>query len=241
MFSANPFYGTSLPEKVLCLTFDDGPGETDGDGPGPKTLRLATYLSDQGISATFFMVGRHIMQYPHILPAMEKLGHLIGNHTFHHSRPLPELLAEGSDIASEIRMTDDLIKAYNPGNNIYFRAPWGSWNGAVAAELNKKVDNGIDHIGPFYWDIDGSDWFYWRDHRSAEKCAKAYLRKIKEIGRGILLFHDSTADIAEARLNNRTFELMRILIPRLRKLGYTFIRLDEVPGIQAHKNSLKIT
>jgi peptidoglycan/xylan/chitin deacetylase (PgdA/CDA1 family) len=43
-----------FPPKTLCLTFDDGPGETIGDGPGPKTLKLAKFLNKNGIRATFF-------------------------------------------------------------------------------------------------------------------------------------------------------------------------------------------
>jgi peptidoglycan/xylan/chitin deacetylase (PgdA/CDA1 family) len=60
MFSTDQLKGLSLPEKTLCLTFDDGPGETEGDDPGPKTVQLAEYLTEQNISATFFMVGSHL-------------------------------------------------------------------------------------------------------------------------------------------------------------------------------------
>lgn len=229
MFSTKQFNGKSLPDKVLCLTFDDGPGDTVGEGPGPKTLRLGTYLAEEGIRGAFFMVGRFINQYPQLLPALSAMGHIIGNHTFNHTKPLPEQLQEGWDIVSEIHMTDELIKPFNPDQKVYFRAPWGAWNEAVANALNKRSAEDIDHVGPFYWDIDGADWFYWRGRKSPEKCARAYLRKIKEIGKGIVLCHDSTADIPEARFNNQTFEMMRILIPKLKNLGYRFVGLDEIP------------
>src|SRR5712672_1415908 len=45
--------GLSLPEATISLTFDDGPGETDGEGSGPRTPELAQFLADQGIAATF--------------------------------------------------------------------------------------------------------------------------------------------------------------------------------------------
>jgi peptidoglycan/xylan/chitin deacetylase (PgdA/CDA1 family) len=57
MFSHFPLSGNSLPSKTLCLTFDDGPGETMRDGPEPKTVQLAEYLNEESIFATFFMVG----------------------------------------------------------------------------------------------------------------------------------------------------------------------------------------
>jgi len=59
MFSLDQLTGSHLPEKTLCMTFDDGPGETPNDGPGPKTIPLAEYLYKENIPATFFCVGQH--------------------------------------------------------------------------------------------------------------------------------------------------------------------------------------
>lgn len=229
MFSKLPQYtGASLPDKSLCLTFDDGPGETAGDGPGPKTLKLAEYLYQEGVCATFFMVGKHINQYPLILPEVASLGHLIGNHTYCHAKPLPEALSIGWDIVTEIEMTDELIKKFNPANKIYFRAPWGEWNDEVADTLNQQLRNSLDHIGPFRWDIDGDDWRYWVNGQTAEEGAAAYLDKIIEANKGIILMHDSTADLLRAKINNRAYETIKILIPKLKSLGYQFIGLDKI-------------
>jgi peptidoglycan/xylan/chitin deacetylase (PgdA/CDA1 family) len=228
MFANIPFNGSSLPEKTLCLTFDDGPGETPGNGPGPKTLRLAQYLHTEKIRATFFMVGKHIEQFPSIVPEVARLGHVIGNHTYHHEMGLPKALATGSDIVSEISMTDALIKPYNPNNKIHFRAPWGQWDEQVASTLNQHLPTNPDHIGPFHWDIESSDWRYWRDGQTAEECAAAYLATAQQINKGIILMHDSTADIPQARANNRTFETIKLLVPKLKSLGYQFVGLDEI-------------
>jgi peptidoglycan-N-acetylglucosamine deacetylase len=139
--------------ETICLTFDDGPGDTDGDGPGPKTLRLAKYLNAENIIATFFCVGKHIIKYPDVVKEAASLGHIIGNHTFCHCDHLPILLSKGWDVASEILMTDELIKEYNPNGTIYFRAPWGAWSQDVAYNLNKKVKNSLKHVGLIFWDM----------------------------------------------------------------------------------------
>ena len=51
--------------------------------------------------------------------------------------------------------------------------------------------------------------------------------------------HDCTADPTDegVRLNalNRTLELSRLLVPELERRGYSFVRLDEVPGIAAER------
>ena len=43
--------------------------------------------------------------------------------------------------------------------------------------------------------------------------------------------HDSTADIQEIRVRNRRSSLTRLLVPELRRRGYRFVRLDEIPQI----------
>jgi peptidoglycan/xylan/chitin deacetylase (PgdA/CDA1 family) len=226
--TSRQYYGNHLKEKTLCLTFDDGPGETSGYGPGPKTLQLAHLLYSYNVRATFFMVGRFIEQFKKIPPQVAALGHLIGNHTYSHSGSLPDLLSSGSDIVSEIEKTDHLIKDLNPSGKVYFRAPWGQWSAAVANNLNSGISSSIDHIGPFSWDIGGDDWALWRDGLSPEGCASLYLQEIFLKKKGIILMHDSTADNDHIMANNRTFETVAILLPQLINSGYKFVRLDEI-------------
>ena len=219
--------GAALPEKTLCLTFDDGPGETEGDGRGPRTSELAAYLHEEGISATFFMVGKFAAQYPHTLSGVVRLGHTIGNHTFNHP-DLPQCLTEGGDLVAEVERTNDVIAGHLSGDTVFFRAPYGSWAPGVADALNARLDDAHHFCGPIHWDIEGRDWEYWKDCRRVEDCAGGYLEEIERIGRGIVLMHDSIADLGDARMNNRTLEMIKVLVPLLKRLGYKFIRLDEI-------------
>jgi peptidoglycan/xylan/chitin deacetylase (PgdA/CDA1 family) len=227
MFSCDQLNGLLLPEKTLCLTFDDGPGETTGDGPGPKTLGLAEYLAGQNIFATFFMVGACVARHPQMVQAVAALGHMPGNHTYTHPN-MPRCFEAGGDLVGEITRTTELMINCIPGNEVFFRAPFGEWEPALSNMLNQQIESAHLYKGPFYWDIDGRDWAFWQEGRSAEGCADAYLREIVRVDRGIVLMHDSTADIGEARMNNRTLETIRILIPRLKRLGYQFVRIDEI-------------
>ena len=229
MLSEKDLNGSLLPPKTLCLTFDDGPGETSNSSPGPKTLRIAEYLNENGISATFFMVGKHILQYPHVLPEVSKLGHIIGNHGFCHHRSFPELLENQWDYFSEILWTDELIRSYNASNDIYFRAPWGAFSPELAIQFNTTIQNNLNHVGPFVWDIAGVDWYCWEKGISIEECVECYWEEIQAKDHGIVLMHDSTADLLNAKRNNSTFETLQILIPRLKDAGYNFVNLDKVP------------
>jgi peptidoglycan-N-acetylglucosamine deacetylase len=64
-------------EKVLYLTFDDGPvaGVTD------KVLDI---LDCFHAKATFFCVGDNVRKHPEIYKKIIGEGHAAGNHTFHH-------------------------------------------------------------------------------------------------------------------------------------------------------------
>ena len=99
---------SSMPAGTICLTYDDGPGQTPGEGRGPRTLPLAQYLAAEGIRATFFMCGVHVAQMPDAPARVRALGHLVGNHTWHHWH-LPEVLAAGGDVVGELAATDALL------------------------------------------------------------------------------------------------------------------------------------
>lgn len=64
-------------EKVLYLTFDDGPDPE----VTPYVLDL---LKAYNAKATFFVVGANVAMYPDVVKLTQSLGHVIGNHTHHH-------------------------------------------------------------------------------------------------------------------------------------------------------------
>lgn len=232
MFSQTPITGSSLPPKTLCLTFDDGPGETVGNGAGPKTIPLAKYLFNENIQAAFFLTGRHIAQYPHLVQQILDYGHSIGNHTYNHPDFFrPETFINGENVISEIKKTEQLIADTYSGKNIYFRSPYGSWSPEIADMLNRDLKTDINYIGTIGWDISENDWKFWFNSQPPEECAEAYLQAVINTGRGIVVMHDSTTDNDIMRQNNRTYEAVKILVPRLKNLGYSFVSLRQIPGI----------
>lgn len=134
----------------------------------------------------------------------------------------------------QLAAPDATLTDFIDGEVAFFRAPYGDWRlkgearSNVAEVLNRSAMAGRC-VGPIGWDIDAGDVGFWRDDRPAEDCARAYLEAIERVGRGIVLMHDNTADIPEIRARNRALGMVRSLVPELRKLGYRFVRLDEVP------------
>lgn len=238
MLSHHGIHGDFLPERTVCLTYDDGPGETAGRGAGPRTAALGRYLHDEGIRAAFFVVGQHVEQFPETVEALHDCGHIIGNHTYSHPG-LVRLVLEGGDAAAELRKTQKLIAPFMDGGPVYFRPPYGNWREksdphgpedaptSVVAEALDGDETFSNYIGPVLWEIVAEDWECWRQEVSPAECARRYLAEAERIGRGIILMHDSSAE-DDLRVKNRTYELTRCLVPMLRERGFRFAALDEI-------------
>ena len=235
MFSSTTLIENNLSDKELCLTFDDGPGVPSFIGNfGPKTLELAQYLQEQEIVATFFMVGKQIIKYPEITKKISELGHIIGHHTTTHP-DLVKFWKAGLDLIPEFSHTEELIKNYTFNNSIYFRPPHGKWNDSICNHVNKEFKTKYNYYGPIGWNIDACDWMYWSKigTKSASKCAEAYLKTIQLKKKGIILMHDSTANkkylpTLFRKLNNKTLETVKIIVPKLKNEGYKFISLENI-------------
>jgi peptidoglycan/xylan/chitin deacetylase (PgdA/CDA1 family) len=243
MFFDGDLKGDQLPPKTLCLTYDDGPGQTLGSGPGPRTLELGRYLFEEGIQATFFIIGRHAERFPAALHHLRAWGHQIGNHTYSHPG-LVALAETGGDVVGELARTDAILECYVPEKIRLFRAPYGNWRQkerpdsmqdkptSIVAEILNRSAKFRHHVGPVNWDISAADYDYWKRGAPAEECAAAYLEKIERLGQGIVLMHDSSED-DRVRGNNRACEVTKLLVPVLKQRAYRFVALDRLPQVQS--------
>ena len=219
-FSGSQLYGTGMSDGSLTLTFDDG--------PGPRTVELSKYLKSEGIRATFFIQGSAAAAYPDALKQLHKDGHILANHTYTHPR-----MTATSDPVAEVVRTDRLIKDYIKDDVFLFRAPYGDWNKKVSTILNSA---GLTrYVGSIFWDIGGvrveqtdgklsraADWACWAYGDSVEKCADGYMNETRDMGRGIVLFHD---------VHSKTIDMVKNMVPRLKNEGFQFVGLDTVPSV----------
>ena len=102
------------PEKVIALTFDDGPTQ--------YALGTLALLKEKGVKATFFVMGVDVEQNPDLARAIVADGHELGNHTYNH----PDMTLAGWDtVVSEVERTDAAIRAVGYTGKIHFRPPFG--------------------------------------------------------------------------------------------------------------------
>jgi len=76
MLAPRNIVDVDLPDKTLCLTYDDG--------PGPASAAIGRFLHGHGVRATFFVVGKFAVEHPEVLDELHAQGHIIGNHTKNH-------------------------------------------------------------------------------------------------------------------------------------------------------------
>lgn len=62
---------------TVALTFDDGPNP-------PRTDEVLEILADAGVRATFFVIGKWCMRFPHAFERIVGAGHVVGNHSYEH-------------------------------------------------------------------------------------------------------------------------------------------------------------
>ena len=150
---AAPAPAPTTGNKVIALTFDDG--------PGPHTAHLLDILDQYGAKATFFLIGSKVSRQASIVRSIQARGHQLGNHSWSHPE-LPKLPVD--QIASEIDRTNDAIKQATGVTPAILRPPYGAVNGAVLEQLRLR---GMSSI---LWSVDTRDW---ADRNSDIVCSRA--------------------------------------------------------------------
>src|SRR5262245_23508980 len=199
-----------LAPKCVALTFDDG--------PGPRSAELARMLRDEGVPATFFVLGESVERYGDVLRTFRECGHAIGLHGDRH-----HAFRSAEQAAGEVRRCADRVRDHL-GETVWFRPPYGRGDFEVPG-----------FAGPVGWHASGRDWdiTYGRG-RTVEACVEAIASDIIRHGGGIVLLHDFAAStefepagLTEADLHLRVVEITKAVIERLRGEGFTFVGLPE--------------
>lgn len=135
-------------QKVIALTFDDG--------PGPYTDLLLDALLERNARATFFLFGQKVTdETAPLLLRMRDEGHCIGSHTYSHAR-LTEL--SNGDISIELERADNVIRAVTGSSPALVRPPFGSYDDRVVNACARPV---------ILWSLDTRDW---QLHEPASVC-----------------------------------------------------------------------
>ena len=185
-------------EKVIYLSFDDGPHET-------ATHFVLDQLKAFGAKASFFCIGKNVLQFPLIYQRILQEGHAVGNHTQHHMNGWNNTVA---DYLQEVDSAAEHI--HSP----LFRPPYGRIKRPAISKLKLLLQNRFQQMGSpkiVMWDVLSGDF---DTQISGETC---FQNVVKHAGPGsIIVFHDST----------KAWDRMSVALPKVLKhfadLGYRF-------------------
>lgn len=190
-------------EKVVALTFDDGPGSE-------STKKLLDYVEANQYKVTFFVNGYNYSNLEtdeyakQTLRRAVSLGCEIGNHSYNH--PYFQNLSP-EQRTYQLEHNAELIEAACGVYPNLFRAPGGTFP--------KGMKEAEDYFY-IYWDADGEDWKY-KNEGDPQALADRYLNYI---GPGsIVLFHDIYSNSVDAAI---------IVMNTLKAQGYRFVTVSEL-------------
>ncbi|MEQ3592045.1 polysaccharide deacetylase family protein [Bacillus albus] len=195
-------------EKVVALTFDDGPTN--------NVKQILPLLDTYNAKATFFLIGNELEKNVSLGEAIVQSGHQVGNHTYSHNRMV---LKTPSYIKEEIEKTNALIRQTGFTDAIDFRPPNGKKLIGLPYYLNK---NNIETIT---WDLE-PDTFY---KSAADKIE--YVNNNVKPG-SIILLHPMYDE------SNENLQTIEGILNSLSKKGYQFVTVNELQKEQNKKGSV---
>ena len=124
-------------EKLLCLTFDDGPDQK-------STPQIVNILDKYKIKAVFFCNGRSAEKYPSLVKQLISHGHVIGNHGFSHLNGWK---------TSRRKYIADVTNAAEYTSSVLFRPPYGRLRLIQYLKLRRKYKVVLWDVMPYDFDM----------------------------------------------------------------------------------------
>lgn len=193
-------------EKIIYLTFDDGPHPV-------ATPFVLDELKKFNAKATFFCIGKNVVDYSVIYQRILNEGHSTGNHTQNH--------LNGWKTNKRAYLADVTEASKHIHSNL-FRPPYGKITSLQAKGIGAAMNNPSSKI--VMWDLLSGDF---DNSLSKEKCLDNVITKTKP--GSILVFHDS----------EKAFPILSYVLPEYLKFfsksGYIFSKIDMQDENNGHK------
>ncbi|MET0759346.1 MAG: polysaccharide deacetylase family protein [Flavobacterium sp.] len=192
-------------DRKIAISFDDGPHE--------MTEKVLDLLQKHHVKATFFCIGSQIEKHPEIFKRIIQEGHLVGNHTFTHTKSFGFLSAQ--KVVEEISRTNVIIERLSGKKVLFFRPPFGVTNPNVSKAISITKHKVIG------WNIRSLDTVI-------EEEAKILKRvKNKVVPGGIILLHDTSL---------KTVNVLEQLLLFLQSENYDVITIDSLLKMPAYED-----
>lgn len=189
-------------QKVLYLTFDAG-------YENGCTTQILDVLKKHQVSAAFFLVGNYIEKNADLVRRMAEEGHIVGNHTMHHSDM--SRITQRETFSKELRDLEELYRQ-TTGQELprYYRPPQG-----IYSEDNLKLAQELGYRTVF-WSLAYVDW----NNDAQPTPEQAFSKLMPRTHNGaVVLLHSTSRTNAQ---------ILDELLTRWEEQGYRFGTLDEL-------------
>ena len=164
-------------EKTVYLTFDDGPS----DRITPKILDV---LDEEGVKATFFIIGRQAEQRDYLIRREAQSGHTVAVHSYTHN--YRDIYSSPEALIADIDKCNAVIEKITGRRSDVYRFPGGSY-GLRDELISAVLAHGLRYVD---WNASTRDAEYGQaDAQSLYNSAVATSADCNNI---VLLSHDST-------------------------------------------------
>ncbi|QTE02825.1 polysaccharide deacetylase family protein [Streptomyces cyanogenus] len=181
-------------EHAVNITIDDGPDPV-------WTPQVLQVLRDNGVKATFCMVGTQAQAHPDLVRQVVAAGHRLCDHTVSHDTTM-DTKSESYQAQQIVDAERQITKASGGVRPMYYRAPGGAF---TPYSRKLAASHGMRPLG---WNVDSKDF--------ERPGSAAIIATVKgELKNGpTILFHDAGGD------RSQTVTALRTLLPWLKQQGY---------------------
>lgn len=192
-----PIYNVETEEKQVAISFDAAWG-------ADKTQGILDILKEYDVSATFFLVGFWVDDYPEMVEAIDEAGMEIGTHSNTH----PDMVKlDKATMKNELETCMSKITSITGKDISLFRAPFGSYNNDLI-----DVADGLG-LKTIQWDVDSLDW----KGLSASDICNRVVSRVKN--GSIILMHNNSDNILDG---------LRLILNRLKVKGYKVTGISDL-------------
>lgn len=193
-----PICRVATDDQKVALTFDTAFGDVD------YTNQILEVLSDEGVRATFCVMGLWANEHPEALDAILRGGHEIASHSMNHVR-YPDMTA--AEIVEDANQAANLIFDKTGYDTNVVRLPYGAFDKNTILSLESEG------YVPVKWSLDSKDWKGY----DSDKIVNGVMGQVEK--GDIIMFQNNMENTPEA---------VRALVLSLREKGYKIVPMGDL-------------